>query len=207
MPSVYDIKPRFQSLLRPLLARLARAGVRPNHLTVTALLGSVAVGGVILLTPQRPLWLLALPAWLFVRMALNALDGMLAREHDMSTRLGAVLNEFGDVLSDLAIYLPLAAVRPEAAWSVVAFCLTAMLTEFAGVLGQALGARRFYQGPMGKSDRALLVGSLALLAVVAPATLESWGWVFSAAALLAAWTCGNRLHAALADLDRKREAS
>lgn len=206
MPSMYDVKPRFQGLLRPLLATLARDGVSPNHLTVTALLGSVAVGGVILLTPHQPLWLLALPAWLFARMALNALDGMLAREHDMMTRLGAVLNEFGDVLSDLALYLPLAAVRTDAAWSVVAFCLTAVLTEFAGVLGQALGARRHYQGPMGKSDRALLIGALALLAVVAPATLESWRWVLAAAALLAAWTCRNRLRAGLREL-RERETT
>ena len=33
---------------------------------------------------------------------------MLAREHDMKTRLGAILNELGDVLSDSALYLPLA---------------------------------------------------------------------------------------------------
>jgi CDP-diacylglycerol--glycerol-3-phosphate 3-phosphatidyltransferase len=35
-------------------------------------------------------------------MALNAIDGMLAREHDMQSPLGAMLNELGDVLSDVA---------------------------------------------------------------------------------------------------------
>lgn len=42
----------------------------------------------------------------FIRMALNALDGMLARECNQQTRLGAILNETGDVISDIALYLP-----------------------------------------------------------------------------------------------------
>lgn len=200
MPSVYDLKTRFQALLRPLVGGMARTGVRPNHLTVGALLGSVAAGALVLLASQRPLWLLVLPLWLLARMALNALDGMLAREHGMVTRLGGVLNEMGDVLSDLALYLPLAAVRPGAAWAVVAFALGAVLTETSGVLGQALGARRHYQGPMGKSDRALLIGVLAVLAVAWPRSLAAWEWVLGAAAALTVLTCWNRLRAALAEL-------
>lgn len=50
--------------------------------------------------------LLLLPIVLFIRMALNALDGMLARECNQQTRLGAILNETGDVISDIALYLP-----------------------------------------------------------------------------------------------------
>lgn len=200
MPSVYDLKTRFQALLRPLVGGMARAGVRPNHLTVGALLGSFATGVLVLLASRRPAWLLVLPAWLFSRMALNALDGMLAREHGMVTRLGGVLNEMGDVLSDLALYLPLAAVRPGAAWAVVAFVLGAVLTETSGVLGQALGARRHYEGPMGKSDRALLVGLLAVLAVAWPRSVAAWEWVLGAAAALTVLTCWNRLRAALAEL-------
>jgi len=50
------------------------------------------------------------PCALFVRMALNALDGMLAREHGMGSDVGAMLNELGDVVSDVALYLPLAVV-------------------------------------------------------------------------------------------------
>ena len=44
--------------------------------------------------------LLLLPAVLFLRMALNAIDGMLAREHNQKSALGAILNELGDVFSD-----------------------------------------------------------------------------------------------------------
>src|SRR2546425_518121 len=107
MPSIYDLKPRFQALLRPLIAKLAAWGCTPNLLTSLALFLSLIVGSAILFARETPAILLLLPAWLFLRMALNAMDGMLARELNMKSTLGAVLNEVGDVLSDLALYLPL----------------------------------------------------------------------------------------------------
>jgi CDP-diacylglycerol---glycerol-3-phosphate 3-phosphatidyltransferase len=200
MPSVYDQKKRFQGLLRPLVRRLAAASVRPNHVTVAALLGSLAVSVVPRLAVEHRSWLLVLPAWLFLRMALNAVDGMLAREHAMRSDLGAVLNELGDVLADLAIYLPLLVFAPPATAAVVAFGFSAVLTELSGILGQALGAARHYEGPMGKSDRALMVGLLAVLAVCWPVTALWWPWLFWAAAGLGVLTCWNRLRAALAEL-------
>ena len=87
-------------------------------------------------------------------MALNAIDGMLAREHGQASKLGMYLNELCDVVSDLALILRLC--RPIfPAWGVVAFAIAAVLVEFAGVLGIAAGTGRNYAGPFGKSDRAL----------------------------------------------------
>ena len=200
--SVYDLKPKFQALLRPLMRRLVVAGCTPNFVTALALAGSIAVGGVLLRARETPAILLLLPGWLFARMALNAIDGMMAREHDMATKLGAVLNEFGDVISDLTLYLPLATLDYWAQWPIVAFCVGAALTEFCGVLGQALGAKRHYGGPMGKSDRAFVVGALGLATVVWPAVFEWWAWVFGLAAVLTLATCWNRLAKALRELNR-----
>ena len=193
MPSVYDLKPRFQALLRPAMRGLARAGWPPNAVTLTALFGSVVVGGVLTRATVQPALLLLLPAWLFVRMALNAIDGMMARELDMATPLGAVLNELGDVLSDLALYLPLALVFEPARWAVIAFALGAMLTEFCGVLGGTLGAGRRYEGPMGKSDRAFVVGLLAVLTFIEPRIGSWWPHVFWVASALTGLTCWNRI--------------
>lgn len=199
MPSVYDLKPRFQALLRPLLRGLAGLGLTANGLTLLALLGSLAVGALVgWRAAGQPAWLLALPVWLFLRMALNALDGMMARELDMKSDLGAVLNEVGDVLSDCGLYLPLALVAPPALWPAVLFTLLAALTELCGLLGQALGGARQYQGPMGKSDRAFVVGALALATAMRPTLLTAWPWVFGLAAALAAVTCLRRCQAALA---------
>lgn len=200
MPSVYDIKPRFQNLLRPAMNALARAGFTPNIITVTAVVGSVLVGAAVAQSRAKPALLLLLPGWLFVRMALNAIDGMMAREMGMSTELGAVLNELGDVISNLGSYLPLAFVYEAATWPVIAFSIGALLTEFSGVLGRALGAIRRYEGPMGKSDRAFVVGALALVTFLFPAVLKAWPWLFSVASVLTIATCLNRLAHALKEL-------
>lgn len=161
MQSVYDLKPAFQGLLRPLLKRLAGFGVTANQVTVAALLLSFATGAVIVWRPT-PRALLLLPAVLFLRMALNAMDGMLAREFDQKSRLGAILNELGDVLSDAAIYLPLALVPGFSVWLIFLIVLLAVISEMAGVLGLMIGASRRYDGPMGKSDRAFVFGALGL---------------------------------------------
>jgi CDP-diacylglycerol---glycerol-3-phosphate 3-phosphatidyltransferase len=203
MPSVYDLKPRFQALLRPAMHALDRFGASPNAITGAALIGSIAVGGLLLLGPERPGFLLLLPAWLLVRMALNALDGMMARELDKATPLGAVLNEVGDVVSDLALYLPLARLAPGAAVPAVLFAAAAALTEFCGVLGQALGGRRRYDGPMGKSDRALATGIGGVALAMWPEGAAATPWALGALALLCAITCRNRIARTLAELRRE----
>jgi phosphatidylglycerophosphate synthase len=200
MASIYDLKARFQALLRPSVGGLARCGVRPNHLTLLALAGSIAAGAAPLLAVRDPRWLFVLPPWLFLRMALNAMDGMLAREHGMATGLGGAFNEVSDVLADLAIYLPLAGFAPGAAWSIVAFGVAALFSEFCGLVGPSLGASRRYEGPMGKSDRAFLAGLASLLAPLAPVTVSYWPWVFGAAAALGTLTGFNRVRAALREL-------
>lgn len=163
MASVYDLKPAFQCLLRPLTRSLARAGVTANAVTVAAAVLSLVVGAAIVATRGARFSLLLLPAALFARMALNAIDGMLAREHGQKSRLGALLNELGDVVSDAALYLPLALVPGFDPRLVVAIVLLAALGEMTGVLGPTIGASRRYDGPMGKSDRAFVFGLLALL--------------------------------------------
>ncbi len=163
MASIYDIKPAFQNLLRPLTRSLASAGVTANQVTIAAALLSGAVGSCIVFNPQARWPLLVLPGFLFVRMALNAIDGMLAREHGMKSRLGAVLNEISDVAADTALYLPLALVPGFSLWLVVVITILSIISEMTGVVAVQIGATRRYDGPMGKSDRAFVFGLLALL--------------------------------------------
>jgi len=163
MPSIYDLKPRFQRLLRPSVNALARAGVTANQVTLVAALLSIATGAAIILWSNCSPLLLALPVVLFLRMALNAVDGMLAREYNMKSRLGQVLNELGDVISDTVLYLSLAMVSGFDPRLIVAIVVVAVIGEMTGVITQTLGASRRYDGPMGKSDRAFVFGALGLL--------------------------------------------
>ena len=106
--TIYDLKPAFQNLLRPFCKALAKTGMTANQITVAAMLLSVFVGLLFALFPTSRWAALLIPVWLFLRMALNAIDGMLAREHHMQSDLGGILNELGDVISDTALYLPFA---------------------------------------------------------------------------------------------------
>ncbi|MBH9579289.1 CDP-alcohol phosphatidyltransferase family protein [Inhella proteolytica] len=189
--TLYALKPRFQRGLRPAVRRLAAAGVTANQVTVLAALLSVALGLALCVLPRAAFALL--PLWLLLRMALNAVDGMLAREHGQQSRLGAYLNELGDVLSDAALALPLAFVAPFDPRWVAAFIFLGLLSEFAGVLGPA----RRYEGPLGKSDRALVLGALGLWIALSP---ELPGWLAGLMPLLCALlllTTVNRVHQGL----------
>lgn len=205
MPSVYNLKPKFQALLRPLTNALARAGVTANQVTLSAIVLSFATGWAILRLASLHA-LLLLPLVLFVRMALNAIDGMLAREHNQKTSLGAILNELGDVLSDAALYLPLALVSPFSAPLMVLIVLLAVISEMTGVIGVQIGASRRYDGPMGKSDRAFVFGALGfLLGLGAPVAklVPPFQWLI---AILLVVTIFNRAGSALKELRERRAA-
>ena len=200
MPSIYDLKPRFQSLLRPLVRWLAVRGVTANVVTLAAVTLSFIVGAAIAAFPQDKWPLLLMPLALFLRMALNAVDGMLAREHAMKSSLGAVLNELGDVLSDTALYLPFALVPGISSHWVAIVVVLAIVSEMTGVVAVQIGAQRRYDGPMGKSDRAFVFGSLGLLLGLGIDPVR-WldGMMIATAALLMA-TIFNRARRALAEV-------
>lgn len=198
--SIYLLKPRFQSLLRPAVGALHGAGVTANQVTIAACAISVALGVGLYLALDAAAAshaLLALiPLWMLLRMALNAVDGMLAREHGQASRLGALLNELTDVLADAALFLPLALVLPLQPVWVAAFALMAALSEMAGALGPSVGASRRYDGPMGKSDRAFAVGAIAMWAAVAPLP-AAFALAMPALTLLTALTVLRRMREAL----------
>ena len=197
--TIYALKPRFQALLRPLAAALARGGITANQITVAACVISVAVGAFVASRAPFHTPFLLIPLWMPMRMALNALDGMLAREFGQQSRLGAFLNELGDVIADAALIMPFALLPPFAPGWVVAAILLATLTEFAGVLGPLAGASRRYDGPMGKSDRAFAFGALGLW-IGAGGLLPDWSaLVMPALCALLALTVVNRVRRALAE--------
>jgi len=197
LASVHDLKPRFQALLRPLVRRLAAGGVTANPVTLAGVVFSLIGGGLIAWQPFATWTLLLLPGFLLLRMALNTIDGMLAREHGQQSRLGVILDELGDVVSDAALYLPLAWVPLVWVPLIEGVVVLAVVSEMAGVIAVQVGARRQYQGPMGKSDRALWFGALglALGLGVPPGDWINWG--LGVMALLLAATIVNRARGAL----------
>jgi CDP-diacylglycerol---glycerol-3-phosphate 3-phosphatidyltransferase len=200
VPSFYSFKPGFQRVLRPLAAMLARAGARANHVTVLACGLSVAIGLLLAARNERRSLLLILPAFLFLRMAMNAIDGMLAREFGQKSDLGAYLNELADVVSDAFLYLPFIWLPPfEPLW-IGAVIYFAAISEMAGTVAVMTGASRRYDGPMGKSDRAFAFGAMATWIGFGGAVAPWIAWLFPRLiTLLLAATIFNRVRNGLAE--------
>lgn len=163
MTSIYNLKPQFQDLLRPTKDLLAERGITANQVTLAAMGLSILLGALVALLAPAAGPLLLLPPFLFLRMAMNAIDGMLARENNQKSPFGAMLNEAGDAVSDAALYLPFALIPGVSGWLMVVVVATALISEVAGLAALQAGASRRYEGPMGKSDRAFWFGALALL--------------------------------------------
>jgi CDP-diacylglycerol--glycerol-3-phosphate 3-phosphatidyltransferase len=200
MPSIYDLKPKFQQLLSGVVAALAKAGVTANQVTVAATVLSLMYGALLLAAPNTlGLWL-GLPVFLFVRMALNAIDGMLARQFNQKSALGGLLNEAGDVVSDAALYLPFALLANAHAGLVVLVVVLALLTEYIGVTAVMVGASRRYDGPMGKSDRAFVFGAAALAIGLGYGSGVWLNGLLVVVALLSVITVLNRGYRALKEL-------
>jgi CDP-diacylglycerol---glycerol-3-phosphate 3-phosphatidyltransferase len=163
MPSLYQLKPSFQNQLRPLVHALAKRGITANQVTIFATILSI-FGGIAVAEWHQYRWLLlTIPPLLLIRMALNAIDGMLAREHGMKSVFGGILNELTDVISDAFLYLPFALIPGITSSLIVVVVILSIISEMAGVLGVVAGGSRRYDGPMGKSDRAFLFALISIL--------------------------------------------
>lgn len=199
MISIYQLKPRFQALLRPIVVRLDSIGITANTVTLFAMFASCTLG-IVLFVAESPRLFLLLPLWMFLRMALNAMDGMLAREFGHKSPLGAYLNELSDVVSDAALYLPFVLTAPFGWGSVAIVIFLSGLSEMTGALAPMVGVERRYDGPMGKSDRAFVFGALGLWLGVA-GSLPSWTfWIMPVIALLILLNIVNRIRNALSQL-------
>ena len=179
---------------------LARAGIRANQVTVLACALSALIGALLTARIASRAILLILPPFLLLRMAMNALDGLLAREFGQQSDLGAYLNEITDVVSDAFLYLPFAWLPPFGALSIGAVILFAAISEMTGIIGVMIGASRRYDGPMGKSDRAFAFGAMAAWIGFGGSVAKSVSWFFPGfMVLLMAVTIVNRIRNGLAE--------
>lgn len=171
MPSIYQLKPAFQNLLRPFVQLLYKSGITANQVTLLAMLISTCLGYFLYcyyLTHPISWLLLLFPLWMLIRMAFNAIDGMLAREFKQQSNLGAFYNELCDIISDTALYLCFIAFGFINAKLLLLVVFLALLSEYAGVMAPLIGQERRYDGPMGKSDRAFWLSLIAVIIVIFP---------------------------------------
>jgi CDP-diacylglycerol--glycerol-3-phosphate 3-phosphatidyltransferase len=181
---------------------MARAGVTANQVTASTILLSLCTGAAVCLWPGQRWPLIAILSAVFVRLAFNHIDGMLAREHGMATPLGGILNELSDVISDAALFLPLAAISGIATWPVFLAVLLGVITEMAGVVGLAIGAGRREDGPLSKKPRGTCF-AIIILAIILGVPPGGWMNVLLITTLpLMVLTIINRVKGAIREVAR-----
>lgn len=193
MITIYDIKPKFQRLLRPMVNAIYARGYTANQVTLFTFFFCFLYAIIFSIFITSSFILMLFPIILFLRMALNAIDGLLAREHDQKTPLGAILNELTDMTSDVVLYLPFALYPGIQPWLLVLIVILSLMSEAVGLSGLLVGATRRYDGPMGKSDRAFAFSTLAIwLALFHFSTGVNWILGFIASLII--FTIANRIY-------------
>jgi CDP-diacylglycerol---glycerol-3-phosphate 3-phosphatidyltransferase len=124
-------------LVTPLIDSLARAGIRPNHVTFFSL--SLAATAAIALGAGH----FMLGTWLVVAAAsCDLIDGLLARHTDSESKAGAFFDSFADrvaeglVFAGIAVYGAGGALTWVALWAMFA----SVLVSYARARGESLGA-------------------------------------------------------------------
>ena len=193
--TLYDLKPKFQNLLRPMVRMLREWGISPNQVTISTCILSIIVALFIYLSAGNLFFIM--PIFLFLRMALNAIDGMLAKEFNLQSPLGAVLNEITDVIADGILYcsfIKLPFISSTLLLMVILFSSVVEITGLAALLNQK---NRQFQGPMGKSDRAFAFGLMAVFVSCGVDSREFYLIALSLILVLLFKTIYNRILAAI----------
>lgn len=197
MISIYNIKPKFQKLLRPILKWLSDHNVTANQITISSIVLSLLIGISFWFADEVSILFLVLPIGLLIRMALNALDGMMAREYNQQTKKGELLNEVGDIVSDLFIFFPLLKFEKEIVYIIGLFLALSIINEFSGIMGKIVGNERRYEGPMGKSDRAFILSLYGIVSFYWSNLLDFSNWIFIIVILLLVISTVTRLTKAI----------
>ncbi|WP_201277785.1 CDP-alcohol phosphatidyltransferase family protein [Mammaliicoccus sciuri] len=193
MISIYEIKPKFQQLLMPIVDWMRKIGMTANQVTILALLLSIAMGIILSIFHENKWIYILMPIVMFVRMALNAIDGVMAKKYQMKSHLGLLLNELGDVISDLFLFIPFVFIAEDYGIGIMLFISLSIISEMAGVTVQVIGSSRRYDGPMGKSDRAFIVGFISFLIFVHLNIIPYLHFVFYVCSILMLINIYNRI--------------
>lgn len=130
-----------------------RLGIHPDVVSYMSVV--VAAGAAICFwnASSYPVLLAIVPVFLYVRLWLNMLDGMVARAAGYTGWHGVILNELPDRVSDVVVFIGIAHSGLCAVPSGYCAAILAVLTAYTRILGQSLGAPAEFAGLMSKPLR------------------------------------------------------
>jgi len=130
-----------------------RLGVHPDTISYLSIVASAAAAVCFWRATEQP-WLLILgPAFCYLRLWFNMLDGMVALASGKASLRGEILNEVPDRISDVLIFVGVAHSGLGSPFLGYWAAILALFTAYIGMFGQAVGVQREFSGVMAKPWR------------------------------------------------------
>ncbi|WP_254764091.1 CDP-alcohol phosphatidyltransferase family protein [Natrinema marinum] len=179
-------RPYVSRFLDPFVTGFDRIGMTPNGVSVIAFgmailaAGAFALGGL-----EDPMWYAVAAALVFLNGWLDIVDGALAREQEVASAGGDLLDHVLDRYADIVVIAGLAAGLENYLLGFAAVTGVVM-TSYLGTQAQAVGLDRVYGGLVGRADRLAIIGIVGFLAypvsgaLLAGFTLVGWLLIFLA---------------------------
>ena len=153
-----------------LAASLAKAGVKPNQISIASIFFAGLAGAAFVYagrfsSPLGGCMFLAAAAGIQLRLLCNLLDGMVAVEGGLRSKTGELFNEIPDRFADALILIGAGYSAAHTSTCVTAGWLAAVMaiiTAYVRALGVAAGASQCFWGPMAKPHRMALLTAASI---------------------------------------------
>ncbi|RQG89996.1 CDP-alcohol phosphatidyltransferase family protein [Natrarchaeobius halalkaliphilus] len=180
-----QLRPYVSRFLDPFVEGFDRIGMTPDGVSVLAF-GMAILAAVAFVLGGRadPIWYVGAAALVFLNGWLDVIDGALAREQDVASAGGDLLDHVLDRYADIVIIGGLAA-GVESYFLGFLAVTGVVMTSYLGTQAQAVGLERVYGGLVGRADRLAIIGFVGFLAypiegTYGGLTLVGWLLVFLA---------------------------
>jgi archaetidylinositol phosphate synthase len=197
------LRPLANRGLEPFVDAADRVGMTPNAVSVVAFVLAIWAAGAFYLAGDATIWYLGGALLVLASGWLDLLDGALARHQDVASRAGDLLDHVLDRYADIVIIAGLAAGIGEYAIGFAAVT-GVLMTSYLGTQAQAVGLDRVYGGLLGRADRLMLVGVVAVLTAAIPfeiGGLTLVGWLLVVFAGVGHFTAIQRFYQSMVALE------
>jgi phosphatidylglycerophosphate synthase len=130
-----------------------RQGIHPDTISYSSMAAAGMAAICFWQAGAHPWLLLFGPAFCYLRLWCNMLDGMVALASGKASWRGEILNDLPDRISDVLIFAGVAHSGLNAVVSGYWAAILALITAYVGMFGQAVGVQREFGGLMSKPWR------------------------------------------------------
>ena len=163
-----------------------RHRIHPDAISYLSIVAAAGAAICFWKSGDAPLLLIIAPAFCYLRLWLNMLDGMVAIASGKASPRGELLNDLPDRVADILIFTGVA----HSGWMNPIFgywaAIFAIMTAYVGIFGQAIGGQREFGGWMSKPWRMVVlnIGAWMTFAILWKAGSARFGGL-----TVLDWTC------------------